>query len=120
MPLVTGPVSPPAPLTTGQMSEAEDFMTVLRACHERRLEREGIPMVLGLCDERGAIPANTDDRQRAEGTRYADQFDRYSSSLVPWAREDDENAVIAAMQVVAYSHFAPDATDVSFAEEVSA
>ena len=36
-------------------------------------------------------------------------FDRYSAALVPFARDDDEGAVITAMQVVAYTHFAPGA-----------
>lgn len=86
-----------------------DVTELMRACHDRRLEREGIPMVLGLADERRAIPANPSAQQRAEGAALASVFDRYAAALVPFAREDDEGAVITAMQVLAYTHFAPGA-----------
>jgi hypothetical protein len=84
----------------------------MRACHDRRLEREGIPMVLGLVDERDDIPACADADQLAEGAAFADVFDRYSAALVPWARDTDEPAVITAMQVLAYTHFAPGAAPI--------
>lgn len=86
-----------------------DVIGLLRACHDRRLEREGIPMVLGIADERSPMPVAGTERQLAEGAALAEVFDRYSAALVPWAREDDEDAVITAMQVLGYTHFAPDA-----------
>ena len=92
-----------------QLLEAGDIVGLMRACHDRRLEREGIPMVLGFVDERGPIAAASDPAQLAEGGAYADVFDRYAAALVPFARDEDEGAVIAAMQVVAYTHFAPGA-----------
>lgn len=106
---VSGPSSHRGEPTAAEMLEAGDIIGLMRACHERRLEREGIPMVIGFVDERGAIPASSDSDQRAEGAAFAEVFDRYSAALVPWARDDDEGAVIAAMQVVAYTHFAPGA-----------
>ena len=88
---------------------AGDIVGLMRACHDRRLEREGIPMVLGIFDERRSIPVAPTQVQQAEGEAYARLFDEYASALVPWARSDDEGAVITAMQVVAYTHFAPGA-----------
>ncbi|WP_435748937.1 hypothetical protein [Microbacterium sp. PMB16] len=92
--------------------EAGDIVGLMRACHDRRLEREGIPMVLGLADERGAIPAAVSESQRAEGTAFLAVLDRYREALVPFARVDDEGAVITAMQVLAYTHFAPGAAPI--------
>ena len=60
----------------GALLAAGDIVGLMRACHERRLEREGIPMVLGLTDERGRIPANRSADQVEEGARFADVFDR--------------------------------------------
>jgi len=76
-------------------------------------------MVLGFADERRTIPENADEAQRAEGRRFADVFDRYSAALVPFARDEDEGAVITAMQVLAYTHFAPGATPIGDAPDGS-
>jgi len=110
---VTGPASHAGEPTAAQLLEAGDITGLMRACHDRRLEREGIPMVLGLADERGSIPANSDAGQLAEGARFAEVFARYSAALVPFARRDDEGAVITAMQVLAYTHFAPGAAAIT-------
>ena len=74
-------------------------------------------MVLGLADERGPIPVAGSDAQRAEGTAFLAVLDRYRDALVPFARVDDEGAVITAMQVLAYTHFAPGATPITEADE---
>lgn len=110
---VSGPAAHDEEPTAAQLLEAGDIVGLMRACHDRRLEREGIPMVLGLADERGSIPESTSSAQLAEGAAFADVFDRYSAALVPWARDDDEGAVITAMQVLAYTHFAPGAAPVT-------
>jgi hypothetical protein len=110
---VSGPSSREGKPTAEQLLEAGDIIGLMRACHDRRLEREGIPMVLGLGDERGKIPDNSDPQQLAEGNTFADVFDRYTADLVPWARNDDEGAVITAMQVLAYTHFAPGAAPIT-------
>ena len=119
---VSGPSSHDGEPTAAQLLEAGDIVGLMRACHDRRLEREGIPMVLGFVDERGPIAAASDPAQLAEGGAYADVFDRYAAALVPFARDEDEGAVIAAMQVVAYTHFAPGAAPItdSAAAELSA
>ena len=110
---VSGPSSHAGEPTAAELLAADDIVGLMRACHDRRLEREGIPMVLGFVDETREIPANTDAAQLAEGAAFAEVFDRYSAALVPWAREDDEGAVITAMQVLAYTHFAPGARPIT-------
>jgi hypothetical protein len=110
---VSGPSSHAGEPTAAELLAAGDIVGLMRACHDRRLEREGIPMVLGFVDERGPIPATTDAAQLAEGAAFVEVFDRYSAALVPWARDDDEGAVITAMQVLAYTHFAPGAAPIT-------
>ncbi|MGF2950063.1 hypothetical protein [Microbacterium alcoholitolerans] len=111
---VQGPSSHDGEPSAAALLEAGDIVGLMRACHDRRLEREGIPMVLGLADERGtAIPTAASGAQRAEGTAFLEVLDRYRDALVPWARPDDEGAVITAMQVLAYTHFAPGARPLS-------
>ncbi|WP_341935782.1 hypothetical protein MRBLWO14_001453 [Microbacterium sp. LWO14-1.2] len=104
---VQGPSSHDGEPSAAALLEAGDIVGLMRACHDRRLEREGIPMVLGLADERGTpIPVAGSAAQRAEGRDFLAVLDRYRDALVPWARDEDEGAVITAMQVLAYTHFA--------------
>ncbi|MCM3657251.1 hypothetical protein M3147_08310 [Agromyces mediolanus] len=110
---VSGPSAHEGEPSAAELLAAGDILGLMRACHDRRLEREGIPMVLGLADERGAIPEAATAAQLAEGRAFAEVFERYSAELVPWARNDDEGAVITAMQVLAYTHFAPGAAPIS-------
>ncbi|WP_144876277.1 hypothetical protein [Microbacterium sp. 1.5R] len=106
---VQGPSSHDGEPSAAALLDAGDIVGLMRACHDRRLEREGIPMVLGLADERRPIPAAGSTSQRAEGEAFLAVLDRYREALVPFARVDDEGAVITAMQVLAYTHFAPGA-----------
>lgn len=110
---VSGPSAHADEPTAAELLAADDIVGLMRACHDRRLEREGIPMVLGFVDETREIPVNTDAAQLAEGAAFGDVFDHYSAALVPWARADDEGAVITAMQVLAYTHFAPGARPIT-------
>lgn len=92
------------------MNEVEQAYRLLRNCHDRRLEREGIPMVLALVDERsGSMGIAEDATSRTEGAAYADLLARYTDALTPPVvfDEGDEGGLITAMQVVAYEHFAP-------------
>jgi hypothetical protein len=109
---VQGPSSHDGEPSAAALLEAGDIVGLMRACHDRRLEREGIPMVLGLADERGPIPIAGSAAQRAEGEAFLSVLDRYREALVPFARVDDEGAVITAMQVLAYTHFAPGAAPI--------
>ena len=82
---VTGPASHDGEPSAAALLAAGDITGLMRACHDRRLEREGIPMVLGLADERRPLPANTDAAQLAEGAAFAAVLDRYADALVPFA-----------------------------------
>lgn len=95
---------------------AGDIQGVMRAGHERRLEREGIPMILGLADETRSIPVSTDASALAAGAALTTVVDRYADALVPFARPDDEGAVITVMQVLAMTHFDPATTASEVAE----
>lgn len=114
---VQGPSSHDGEPSAAALLESGDIVGLMRACHDRRLEREGIPMVLGLADERGPIPVAGSTAQREEGTAFLAVLDRYREALVPFARVDDEGAVITAMQVLAYTHFAPGAAPIVEATE---
>lgn len=83
--------------------------TLLRECHTRRLDREGIPMVLALVDERQPLRISDDAASRREGERYAALLGTYTDLLTPASvfPDDDEGGVITAMQVLAYRHFDP-------------
>lgn len=109
---VSGPSSHEGEPSPAALLAAGDIVGLMRACHDRRLEREGIPMVLGLADERRTIPASPAGAHLAEGRAFADVFDQYSAALVPWARDEDEGAVITAMQVLAFTNFAPGAAPI--------
>jgi hypothetical protein len=80
---------------------------LLRGCHTRRLDREGIPMVIALVDERRATSPSPDERTRLEGATYAALLGRYADLLTPEPvfRHADEAALITALQVLAYAHF---------------
>jgi hypothetical protein len=98
------PMSESVPPT---LAEARNL---LRECHTRRLDREGIPMVLALVDERGTLEVAEGAASRGEGARYADLLGAYTELLTPpdVFAEDDEGGVITAMQVLAYRHFEPE------------
>ena len=113
---ITGPSAHEGEPSPAALLAEGDIVGLMRACHDRRLEREGIPMILGIADERGSIPPAPDSSQLAEGRAFAEVFDRYSAALVPWARDEDEGAVITAMQVLAFTHFAPGAAPIAEGE----
>jgi hypothetical protein len=87
---------------------------LLRSCHTRRLDREGIPMVLSLVDERGATAASADARTRRDGEHLAELLGAYAEVLTPGTvfRPDDEGALITVLQVLAYAHLAAPADTV--------
>ena len=95
-------------------TDPERARELMRACHERRLEREGIPMVLALVDERPgrSLEIAEDAAARGEGERYAELLADYTRILTPPPifEEGDETGLVTAMQVLAYEHFGPGAT----------
>ena len=89
----------------------------MRASHERSLEHDGIPMILGLSDVRGhAADADADDRLSEDGATYSKLVQHYRDQLVPWARDDDEGALINVLQVIGFTSFAKPAMPVETAE----
>lgn len=81
-------------------------LATLRACQDRLLEREGIPMVLALVSEVGPVPAAQSDAVRADGERIAGCMDFYRAALLPGMRDGDNGCLISVMQAVAYLDFA--------------
>ncbi|HZZ95814.1 MAG TPA: hypothetical protein VFE19_02275 [Jatrophihabitantaceae bacterium] len=82
-------------------------LSTLRACQDRVLEREGIPMVLALVSETGAVPAAQAATVQADGQRLAAAIEHYRDELIPDMRDDDNGCLISIMQAVSYVDFAP-------------
>ncbi|MFT4083746.1 MAG: hypothetical protein QM638_14285 [Nocardioides sp.] len=83
-------------------------LALLRECQDRVLEREGIPMVLALVDERGtapAAPAVTDADVLTDGAALADAMTGYRDALVPSSRDDDMGCLITVLQTTSYADF---------------
>jgi hypothetical protein len=80
-------------------------LRTLRDSQDRVLEREGIPMVLALVDERGRAPAAVSPQVVAEGQRLAAELDRLRAALSPALRDDDNGGLISVLQAVAYADF---------------
>lgn len=70
----------------------------------RRLDREGIPVLLTLHDETGTAAPVTDPALLAEGAAYADLLAEYRAVLRPDAADDDQAALYDVLAVVAWVH----------------
>lgn len=87
---------------------------VMREAHDRRFEREGVPMVLALFDERTPgrdLPAAAEVDVRRQGEHYADTAGDFARTLFPQARDTDLASSIVVLQALAYSGFAPISTE---------
>ncbi|MET8460453.1 hypothetical protein, partial [Streptomyces parvulus] len=84
-----------------------DPRQVLTDAGERALEREGIPMFLALQSVEPR-PAR-EEPVRAEGAGLAALLGHYRTALAPEAADDAEPALIDVLQVMAVSHFIPQA-----------
>ncbi len=84
-----------------------DPRQVLTDAGERALEREGIPMFLALQSVEPR-PAR-EEPVRAEGAGLAALLGHYRMALAPEAADDAEPALIDVLQVMAVSHFTPQA-----------
>lgn len=80
-------------------------LALLRECQDRVLEREGIPMVLALVSEVGAMPDVGSSSVRDDGERLATSMDHYRETLLPGMRDDDMYCVISVLQAVSYDDF---------------
>ena len=89
---------------------AVDAHQAMRDAQDRRFDREGVPMVLALFDERvgdRALPAVPAASVRHEGARYADIAGDFARALFPQARDADLASSIVVLQAMAFSRFAP-------------
>ncbi|SHF55023.1 hypothetical protein SAMN05443575_0269 [Jatrophihabitans endophyticus] len=87
-------------------------LDVLRECQDREFSSDGIPMLLALVDERGAVPGAGPvpaPGTAATGAALARTFDAYRRALTPSAREGDMGCVISVLQAVAYDDFGREA-----------
>ncbi len=86
------------------MTEVPAELALLRELRQRRMGREGIPMVLVLTDERDGRTASlgspTDD-----GGRLGDRLAELAETLAPRQRDDDIALVETLVQVVSYEDF---------------
>ena len=87
------------------MGDISPELALLRECHDRAMEREGIPMVLALVSEVEPIPPVSDAGTLADGGRLAQSMDRVRSALAPSGRDDDMGHVITVLQATSYADF---------------
>jgi hypothetical protein len=93
--------APPAP------PPANAELASLRESQDRALHMEGIPMLIGLADERGGagptVPAGdaVDPRHAAVLAR----IDHYRAVLAPSQRETDMGVIASVLTVAAYEDF---------------
>ena len=87
----------------GSQSPGVELQT-LRESQDRALHMEGIPMLIGLADERGrTVPAADagDPRHAAVLAR----IDHYRAALAPSQRENDMGVIASVLTVAAYEDF---------------
>ncbi len=108
-PAPAGPVEKGSPMPSAPTGPepVADPRRVLTDAGERALEREGIPMFLALQSVE-AQPA-AEESVRAEGAGLASLLGHYRSALSPECADDAEPALIDVLQVMAVSHFTPQA-----------
>ena len=83
--------------------EISSELELLREAQDRRLEAEGIPMVLTLVSEAGSVPTVTDPAVVADGARLADRLDAFREALVPSSLDTDMGCLITTLVVTSYS-----------------
>jgi len=79
-------------------------LETLRRAQDRAFNKEGIPMILALVDERSGAtrpPAPTS----GEGAGLADRMGVAKTALLPTARDDDMGGVISVLQAVSFTDF---------------
>lgn len=98
-------------MTGSATAGTPDPHEAMRGAQDRRFEREGIPMVLALFDERGPdarLPDVTEDEVLREGAVYSGIVDRYREQLFPHARDTDLWPAIVVLQALSYAHLYPE------------
>lgn len=82
-------------------------LALLRELRARRSERDAIPMVLVLRDERDGAPPTPPPRDPADEV-LAGRLDGLAASLAPTRRGDDLGVVEALLQTLAFADFTND------------
>lgn len=80
-------------------------LETLRESQDRALHMEGIPMLIGLADERGGsflAAADADDPAHAA---VLSRIDHYRTALAPSQRENDMGVIASVLTVAAYEDF---------------
>ncbi len=89
-------------------SDISGELELLREAQDRRLESEGIPMVLTLVNEAGPMPTVTESTVLADGAQLAERLADYREALVPSSLDTDMGCLITALVVASYSDFGRD------------
>lgn len=79
----------------------------LRESQDRALHMEGIPMLIGLADERGAAGSAVRAADAADPRHAAvlARIDHYRAVLAPSQRENDMGVIASVLTVAAYEDF---------------
>jgi hypothetical protein len=83
-------------------------LALVREAQDRRLESEGIPMVLTLVSEVNPMPAVSSAAVRADGEQLADRLQAFREALVPNGADTDMGCLITMLVVASYSDFGRD------------
>lgn len=99
--------SAPAGASPAGNPPAGSELASLRESQDRALHMEGIPMLIGLADERGAArsavhPADVGDPRHAA---VLARIDHYRAVLAPSQRETDMGVIASVLTVAAYEDF---------------
>ena len=97
-------------MTGSATAGTTDPHEAMRDAQDRRFEREGIPMILALFDERGPdaeLVDATEDAVLREGGTYSAIVGRYREELFPQARDTDLWPAIVVLQALSYAHLDP-------------
>lgn len=84
-------------------ADASAEMSLLRELRQRRMGREGIPMVLALSDERTG--AAMDARPTPDGVQLGDRLSELFDTLAARQRVDDIALVETLLQLVSFEDF---------------
>lgn len=69
----------------------------------RASEREGIPMIVALVDERGTMTTVADPAVRETGRRVASLMTKTRCELAPTMSDSDNGGVISALVIAAHN-----------------